>query len=92
VSQNPTDSEFHAYGLAGQYVIMILDGEQESAFQIFDRLWPLRQKLGSFAPEITRRVLLHAREHNPEITPAMRAEINRWLKKNRSRVGQGGGS
>jgi serine/threonine-protein kinase len=92
VSQNPTDSEFHAYGLAGQYVIMILDGEQKSAFQIFERLWPLRQKLGPFAPEITRRVLLHAREHNPEITPAMRGEINRWLKKNRSRMGQGGGS
>ena len=83
VSQNPTDSEFHAYGLAGQYVIMVLDGEQESAFQIFERLWPLRQKLSSFAPETTRRVLMHAREHNPKITPPMRVEMTRWLKKNR---------
>ncbi|MDG2409745.1 MAG: hypothetical protein P8M53_12110, partial [Pirellulales bacterium] len=83
VSQNPTDSEFHAYGLAGQYVIMVLDGEQESAFQIFERLWPLRQKLSSFAPETTRRVLMHTREHNPKITPPMRVEMTRWLKKNR---------
>ncbi len=83
VRQNPKDSAFHAYGLAGQYVIMVVDGEQESAFQIFERLWPLRQELSSFSPSITRRVLMHAREHNPKITPPMRVEMTRWLKKNR---------
>ena len=83
VSRNPTDSQLHVYGLAGQYVMMVLDGEQQSAFQIFERLWPRREKLAPFSPEITRRVYRHALDHHPDITPAMRTEMNRWLKRGR---------
>ena len=84
VSRHPTDSKFHVYGLAGQYVMMVLDGEEQSAFQIFESLWPRRKKLAPFAPEITRRVYLHARGYNPAITPQMRIEMTRWLKKQRA--------
>ena len=84
VKENPIDSKFHAYGLAGQYVIMVLDGERESAFQIFAQFWPLRKKLNTFSPQITRRVLLHAHKHNPQLTPAMREEIEQRLKRRRS--------
>ena len=84
VSRHPTDSKFHVYGLAGQYVMMVLDGEEQSAFQIFESLWPRRKRLAPFAPEITRRVYLHARGYNPAITPQMRIEMTRWLKKQRA--------
>ena len=84
VSRHSTDSKFHVYGLAGQYVMMVLDGEEQSAFQIFESLWPRRRKLAPFAPEITARVYRHARDQNPDITPQMRIEMSRWLKKERA--------
>ena len=85
--ENPSNSKFHAYGLAGQYLIMILDGERDSAFQLFAQLWPLRYPLSEFSPQMTRRILLHAKRHNPQLTVEMRQEIERIL----SEVGRGRG-
>ena len=83
-SENPSDSKFHAYGLAGRYIIMVRDGERDLAFQLFAQLWPLRDQLSEFSPQMTRHILLHAKRHNPQLTPEMRQEIERRLNRGRS--------
>ncbi len=82
--ENPSDSKFHAYGLAGQYVIMVLDGDRDSAFQLFAQLWPLRDPLREFSPQMAQDILLDAKRHNPQLSAEMRQEIERRLKRGRT--------
>jgi hypothetical protein len=58
VRYGDAESEFRSYGLAGQYVVYVLDEQTERAKECFVELWPLRENLARF----DRQMLLRAAE------------------------------
>lgn len=87
VNQDGDKPAYLAYGLAGQYVTMIRDQEMDSARQVLDRLWPLRDRLKKFDRAMTRRVFELVIEHKQVHKQEQRAEIEDWLRRHTSEAG-----
>ena len=97
INEGDAEPEYRAYGLAGQYVIMVLDQEMDAAGKVFAELWPLRVQLKKFDPGMTRRVFQLARKNKRAIDREKQAEIDEWLKRHTQSdrdpdPGQGAGS
>ena len=95
--QDDMGLEYRAYGLAGGYVIMVLDQEMDAAGKQFAALWPLRDRLKKFDRGMTRRVYQLARKNRRMVDKKQHAEIDGWLKRHTqsdsdavSEEGQGG--
>ena len=74
-----TDENYLAYGLAGQYVIMTLDQEHDSAANVLQRLWPVRNVLKGFDPGMLRRVYELILKNDRPADRDKQAEIDKWL-------------
>ena len=81
INEGDAEPEYRAYGLAGQYVIMVLDQEMDAAGKVFAELWPLRVQLKKFDRGMTRRVFQLARKNKRAIDREKQAEIDEWLKR-----------
>jgi len=81
INEGDAEPEYRAYGLAGQYVIMVLDQEMDAAGKVFAELWPLRVQLKKFDRGMTRRVFQLARKNKRAIDREKQAEIDEWLER-----------
>ncbi|MEE2707786.1 MAG: serine/threonine-protein kinase [Planctomycetota bacterium] len=75
-----SEPEYLAYGLAGQFVILSLDGEKSMAAKKLTQLWPHRNKLQQFDPSLTRQVYQLARKNYQLHDQAKDRELDDWLK------------
>jgi serine/threonine-protein kinase len=75
-----SEPEYLAYGLAGQFVILSLDGEKELAANKLAQWWPHRNKLQQFDPRLTRQVYQLARKNHQLLDQEREREIDEWLK------------
>jgi len=74
---DPSDRSLRAWGLAGQYGLLTLQGRSDEAAEILNALWPIREALRDPA---MRRVLHYAvKKNHAQLLPDTADQWDRWL-------------
>lgn len=77
-SLDKSQAEFRSFGLAGQAVILSLQGKHQMSQQLISQLLPLRDRLED--PELGQMALRAARTNRRALAQAERDDVERWLE------------
>lgn len=70
-----TEAEFRAFGLAGQSVVLTMQGKYERAAQVLAQLDPLKQRLG---PQMQQQLVFVLKENRRVLQAADKQSAQQW--------------